>query len=115
MDATNELTYLLLKSKREFPTHYPDLAVRVHARTPQRLLWDVAETIKQGQGYPKLLNDEELIPRMLAKGAPASEVFDYVVSGWQRDPPDQPRILHEPRHAGEPGLRPWNSCCATAA
>ena len=81
LDATNELTYLLLKSKREFPTHYPDLAVRVHARTPQRLLWDVAETIKQGQGYPKLLNDEELIPRMLAKGAPASEVFDYVVSG----------------------------------
>ena len=58
LDATNELTtYLLLKSKREFPTHYPDLAVRVHARTPQRLLWDVAETIKQGQGYPKLLND----------------------------------------------------------
>ena len=80
-DATNELTYLLLRSKREFPTHYPDLAVRVHTRSPKRYLWDIAETIKQGQGYPKLVNDEELIPRMLAKGAPVSEVYDYVVSG----------------------------------
>lgn len=80
-DATNELTYLLLQSKREFPTHYPDLAVRVHTRSPQRYLWDIAETIKQGAGYPKLLNDEELIPRMLAKGAPVEEVYDYVVSG----------------------------------
>lgn len=81
MDATNELTYLMLKSKREFPTHYPDLAARVHTRSPERYLWDIAQTIKEGQGYPKVLNDEELIPRMLAKGAPVSEVYDYVVSG----------------------------------
>lgn len=80
-DATNELTYLLLRSKREFPTHYPDLAARVHTRSPERYLWDIAETIKEGQGYPKILNDEELIPRMLAKGAPVAEVYDYVVSG----------------------------------
>ena len=81
LDATNELTYLMLKSKREFPTHYPDLAARVHARSPERYLWDIAETIKQGQGYPKVLNDEELVPRMLAKGAPVSDVYDYCVSG----------------------------------
>ncbi|MDL2314522.1 glycyl radical protein [Desulfovibrio sp. OttesenSCG-928-C14] len=80
-DATNELTYLLLRSKREFPTHYPDLAARVHTRSPERYLWDIAETIKQGQGYPKILNDEELIPRMLAKGAPLADAFDYIVSG----------------------------------
>ena len=80
-DATNELTYLMLRSKREFPTHYPDLAARVHTRSPRRYLWDIAETIKQGQGYPKVVNDEELIPRLLAKGAPVSDVYDYVVSG----------------------------------
>lgn len=80
-DATNELTYLLLRSKREFPTHYPDIAARVHTRSPQRYLWDIAETIKQGQGYPKVMNDEEVIPRLLSKGAPLSDVYDYVVSG----------------------------------
>ena len=28
-DATNELSYLFLESKREFPMTYPDLAVRM--------------------------------------------------------------------------------------
>jgi len=30
-DATNELSYLMLESKREFPLNYPDLAARVHS------------------------------------------------------------------------------------
>ena len=47
-DATNELTHLILKSKREFPLHYPDLAARIHSRSPESYLWDVAETIKDG-------------------------------------------------------------------
>ena len=45
-DASNELTALILKSKREFPLHYPDLAARIHSRAPESYLWDVAETIK---------------------------------------------------------------------
>lgn len=80
-DATNDLSYLFLKSKREFPLHYPDLAARVHARSPERFLADIAETIKFGTGYPKLLNDEEIIPIMTAKGAPLSQAYDYAASG----------------------------------
>lgn len=80
-DATNELSYLFLKSKREFPLHYPDLAARVHARSPERFLAEIAETIKYGTGYPKLFNDEEIIPSMTAKGAPLKHAFDYTVSG----------------------------------
>ena len=37
-DATNELTYLFLRSKREFPLNYPDLAARIHSRSPERYL-----------------------------------------------------------------------------
>ncbi len=81
LDATNELTYLFLRSKREFPHHYPDLAARIHARAPERYLWEVAETIKEGSGFPKLINDEEVIPLHLAKGATFEEIFDYAVSG----------------------------------
>jgi formate C-acetyltransferase len=80
-DATNELTYLILRSKREFPLHYPDLAARIHARAPDRYLWEVAETIKEGSGFPKLINDEEVIPLHLAKGARFDEICDYAVSG----------------------------------
>ncbi|MBG0774857.1 MAG: glycyl radical protein [Desulfovibrionaceae bacterium] len=80
-DATNDLTYLLLRSKREFPLHYPDLAARIHARAPKRYLWEVAETIKEGSGFPKLINDEEIIPLHLSKGATFEEINDYAVSG----------------------------------
>ena len=80
-DATNDLTYLFLQSKREFPLNYPDLAARIHGRSPARYLYEVAETIKDGSGFPKLINDEEVIPLLLAKGAAFTEAFDYAVSG----------------------------------
>ena len=81
LDATNELTYLFLRSKREFPHHYPDLAARIHSRSPDRYLYEVAETIKEGSGFPKLINDEEIIPLHLSKGAEFEEIYDYAVSG----------------------------------
>lgn len=80
-DAVNELTYILLKSKREFPLNYPDLAARIHSRSPKRYLYEVAETIKAGEGFPKLLNDEDIIPLLLSKGASFDEAYDYSVSG----------------------------------
>lgn len=80
-DATNELSYLFLKSKREFPLHYPDLAARIHSRSPERFLWEVAETIKEGSGFPKLINDEEVVPLYVSKGATFEEAYDYAVSG----------------------------------
>ncbi|MDR0550138.1 MAG: glycyl radical protein [Deltaproteobacteria bacterium] len=80
-DATNELTHLILRSKREFPFHYPDLAARIHSRSPEAFLWDVAETIKEGSGFPKLINDEEVIPLFVKKGATFAESLDYSVSG----------------------------------
>lgn len=80
-DATNELSHLFLRSKREFPLHYPDLAARIHSRSPQSFLWDVAETIKDGSGFPKLINDEEVVPLYVKKGASFGEALDYAVSG----------------------------------
>ncbi len=80
-DACNELTHLILKSKREFPLHYPDLAARIHSRCSDSYLYDVAETIKDGTGFPKLINDEEVVPLYVSKGASFAEALDYAVSG----------------------------------
>ncbi|MDR3344601.1 MAG: glycyl radical protein [Oscillospiraceae bacterium] len=80
-DAVNDLTYLILKSKRDFPLNYPDLAARVHARSSKRYLYELAQTIKDGTGFPKLINDEEVVPLLLAKGASFEEAYDYAVSG----------------------------------
>lgn len=80
-DATNELSYIFLESKREFPLNYPDLATRIHSRSPERFLREIALTIKDGSGFPKLINDEEVVPLYTIKGAPTYAALDYAVSG----------------------------------
>lgn len=76
-DATNELTYLVLRSKKEFPLHYPDLSVRVYSGTPDELLHAVAEVVKEGTGFPKLLNDDEIIPHLLCDRVSIQDARDY--------------------------------------
>jgi len=80
-DVTNELSYLILESKREFPLNYPDLAARIHSETPEPFLHAIAETIKEGTGFPKLFFDAEIIPLFLAKGAEVEEANDYCICG----------------------------------
>ncbi len=80
-DATNDLSYLILKSKQEFPLPYPDLSVRIHSGTPDKFLLKTCECIKEGTGFPKLFNDEEIVPLYLSKGANLQEARDYAVSG----------------------------------
>jgi formate C-acetyltransferase len=44
-------------------------------------LYEVALTVKDGSGFPKIINDEEVIPLLLSKGADFEEAYDYAVSG----------------------------------
>jgi len=80
-DATNELSYLILESMRGLQITSPDPCVRIHAGTPDAFLHHVVECIKDGKGYPKLLNDEMVIPFYLANGASLPEAFDWNISG----------------------------------
>ncbi|MGE4271742.1 MAG: pyruvate formate lyase family protein [Desulfitobacterium sp.] len=80
-DITNELTYLILRSKKEFPFHYPEIAVRLHSGSPERLLRSAAELVKEGVGFPKFFNDEEIIPMLQNNGASLEDARDYAQSG----------------------------------
>lgn len=80
-DATNELSYLILESERALQITAPDTCARIHSGTPDAFLHHVAECIKDGKGYPKLLNDEMVIPFYLANGATLKEALDWCVSG----------------------------------
>ncbi|MCE9604911.1 MAG: glycyl radical protein [Planctomycetia bacterium] len=80
-DATNELSFLILESLRGLHLTSPDPCVRIHANTPDAFLHHVVECIKDGKGYPKLLNDEMVIPFYLANGATMKEALDWNISG----------------------------------
>ena len=73
--------YLFLRSKQEFPLNYPDLAARIHSTAPERYLVEVAKTIKEGTGFPKLINDEEVFRCCFPRARQFEEAYDYAVSG----------------------------------
>ena len=81
LDATNELSYVLLESTRPLKTSYPELAARIHANTPDKFLHALVDTIKDGKGSPKLVNDEFQIPFFLSHGISKKEALDYAASG----------------------------------
>ena len=60
-DATNELSYLLLEAARD--THLPHhtVTVRVHEKTPEKLMLKALECVRSGLGMPAFLGDESYI------------------------------------------------------
>ena len=59
----------------------PEPCIRVHANTPDSLLHHVAETVKDGKGFPKLLNDEMIFPTISPTAPRLKEALDWCVSG----------------------------------
>jgi len=80
-DVTNELTFLILKSKKEFPLHYPEVSLRIHSGTPDTLLHAAAELVKEGTGFPKFFNDEEIIPFLMNEGISLQDAREYASGG----------------------------------
>lgn len=80
LDATNELSYLILESGRPMRSTYPEFAVRIHANTPEKFLHLAAEAVKDGKGIPKFLNDEAIVPFYVDLGVPMREALDYTPS-----------------------------------
>ncbi|MBL0107246.1 MAG: hypothetical protein IPP52_08175 [Ignavibacteria bacterium] len=81
IDATNELTYLILESTRGLQITTPEPCVRIHSSTPDKLLHYIGEVLQDGKGFPKMLNDENVIPFYLAAGATMKEANDWNISG----------------------------------
>jgi formate C-acetyltransferase len=80
-DATNDLTHLILDSTRSLSLTCPEPCIRVHANTPDSLVHHVSEVVKDGKGFPKLVNDELVIPFYLSNGATYKEALDWCISG----------------------------------
>jgi formate C-acetyltransferase len=81
-DACNELTYLMLEVIEEINLLEPKPNVRLHARSPDRLLKRLVEMLAQAQGSPFLLNfDENAIEGLRWEGLPEGRLWDYAPVG----------------------------------
>ena len=80
-DATNELSYMVLRTIRETRLTQPNVSARYHTRTPTRFLMECARTIRLGFGMPAMKNDEIIIPALLEKGVRPQDAHDYAIVG----------------------------------
>ena len=84
MDGTNDLSFLLLDSYDRNRMTNPLLTVRVHHRSPQRLLDRVCRALKTGGGMPAIFGDEAIVPALERIGIPTADALDYTNDGcWE--------------------------------
>jgi len=81
-DATNELTYLLLDVIEEMNMLEPKRSIRIHAKTPEKLMRRLCEMIARSQGSPFLLNFDKISIEALEKeGVSREEAMNYGIVG----------------------------------
>jgi formate C-acetyltransferase len=81
IDATNDLTYLLMDAVRHVRIYQPSLAARVHNKSPQKYLKKIVDVIRSGMGFPAVHFDDTHIKMMLAKGVSMEDARDYCLMG----------------------------------
>jgi pyruvate-formate lyase len=83
-DACNEVTELCLEAARRLPLNSPTLDLRVHSKTPRKILDLAARALLSGGAHPVLLNDEVIVPALAANSGPAMPLAaarDYACDG----------------------------------
>ncbi|MHA1144964.1 MAG: pyruvate formate lyase family protein [Candidatus Helarchaeota archaeon] len=81
-DLTNDLTYLMLDVIDEINMLEPKPNVRLHKKTPEKLLDKIVDMISRAQGAPFLLNfDENSIRGLEFQGLPKDKLWDYAPVG----------------------------------
>jgi pyruvate formate-lyase/glycerol dehydratase family glycyl radical enzyme len=81
-DASNDLTYLMLDVIEDINLLEPKPNIRLHAKTPERLLDRIVEALAHAQGSPFLLNfDEAAMAGLRWEGLPEAQLWDYAPVG----------------------------------
>ncbi|MCF0133129.1 MAG: hypothetical protein HUJ72_04620 [Blautia sp.] len=80
-DATNELSYLILKSIRGVQTPHPTVSVRVADSTPVELILEGLKCVRAGCSMPAFLGDRSYIEYLLRNGVSEEEARNYAVAG----------------------------------
>jgi formate C-acetyltransferase len=81
IDATNELTYLLMDAVRHVKVYQPSLACRIHNKSPREYLKKIVSVVRAGLGFPACHFDDTHIKMMLSKGVSIEDARDYCLMG----------------------------------
>lgn len=80
-DISNDLTYAILEVTAEKAYRTPNLTMRCHRNTPDKLLRAAHKSIATGCGLPVIYNDEAVCPALESLGIPSDDAHRYVMNG----------------------------------
>lgn len=80
-DRSNDLTYEILEVTAKYKYQTPNLTMRCHRNTPEKLMRAAYKAIASGCGMPTLYNDEAVCPALEALGIPPHDAHLYVMNG----------------------------------
>ena len=80
-DMSNTLTYEILRLAAEKKYQTPNITLRVHRNTPEKLWNAIYETLSSGIGMPALYNDEVLCVALEKIGIPPCDSHEYCMNG----------------------------------
>lgn len=83
-DATNALSYMIIKLVQQMHLLMPVLSARIHENTPKAFIDLLSEVLKYGQGEPAIYNDSAIIPGLTKVGISLEDARDYSNDGcWE--------------------------------
>ncbi|MBQ7827405.1 MAG: hypothetical protein IJ386_03985 [Clostridia bacterium] len=80
-DKTNALTYEILDVCAKYKYNTPNLTMRCHRNTPEKLLRAAIKAIGSGTAMPTFYNDEAMCPAIERMGIPPRDSHLYVMNG----------------------------------
>ncbi len=80
-DRTYPLTYEILDVCAKYKYQTPNLTMRCHRNTPEKLLRAAAKAMGAGTGMPTLYNDEAMCPALEKLGICPRDAHEYVMNG----------------------------------
>jgi len=80
-DRSNDLTYEILEVTAKYAYQTPNLTMRCHRNTPEKLMRAAYKAIASGCGMPTLYNDEAVCPALERLGIPPRDSHLYVMNG----------------------------------
>lgn len=80
-DATNPMSWLILKSVAKCHLTQPNLTVRYHRGLTDEFMKECIEVVRCGFGMPAFNDDEVIIPSFIAKGVKPEDAYNYSAIG----------------------------------
>lgn len=80
-DATNPMSWLILKSVAKCHLTQPNLTVRYHKGLTDAFMKECIEVVRCGFGMPAFNDDEVIIPSFIAKGVKPEDAYNYSAIG----------------------------------